>query len=368
MNFSFQIGKIMGIPFRIHLTFLAIIPWVAYAFGAVSMQLFGKPYGFGAVEPSSIKWIYSFAFAIFLFVCVALHELGHSYVAKKYGIVIRSITLYVFGGVSSMEEIPRTPKLELQMAFAGPAVSGILGVACLLIYFESEALLGTNHPFSIFLWTTGIVNLTLMVFNLIPAFPMDGGRVFRAWLAEHMPYVRATNLAASVGKMFAIAMGILGLFSGSFLLLLVAFFVYIGATEEGRATAINICLEGIKVRDIMSADVHTVDPSMTLGQLSDLMFHEKHRGYPVMDNGVPVGMVTIADVQKVPEDQRSSTTVGQVMARKIYDIDPDVEATAAMKIMNERGVRRLPVMEAGRMIGILSREDLVRAIELCSRQ
>ena len=127
MNTSVQIGKVMGIPVRLHITFLLIIPWVAYIFASVSDTYFGWPYGFGALQPSMTRWAYSLAFAVLLFVCVALHELGHSYIARVYGIVIRSITLYLFGGVSSMEEIPRNPKLELQMAFAGPGVSGVLG-------------------------------------------------------------------------------------------------------------------------------------------------------------------------------------------------------------------------------------------------
>ena len=367
MNTSIQIGKVMGIPVRLHITFLLIIPWVAYIFASVSDTYFGWPYGFGVVEPSMTRWTYSLAFSVLLFVCVALHELGHSYVARYYGIVIRSITLYLFGGVSSMEEIPRNPKLELQMAFAGPGVSGALSIAFLLLYYQSTAILSIKHPFAILMSTLGIVNLTLMAFNLIPAFPMDGGRVLRAWLATRMPYVAATNRAASIGKMFAILMGIFGLFSGGILLLVIAFFVYIGASEEERATTINICLEGILVRNIMSSEVHTVPPGMNLLELTDLVFREKHRGYPVVENEEIIGMVTTADIQQVPESLRQATTVRDVMAKKIFDIGPDEEAIVAMKKLTELGVRRLPVIDNGRLVGILSREDLVRAMELCSR-
>jgi CBS domain-containing protein len=195
---------------------------------------------------------------------------------------------------------------------------------------------------------------------------MDGGRVLRAWLATRMPYVAATNRAANIGKMFAILMGIFGLFSGGILLLLIAFFVYIGASEEARVTTINICLEGIRVRNIMSADVHTVPPGMSLLELTDLVFREKHRGYPVVDEGELLGVVTTADIQRVPESLRQTTTVNEVMAKKIFDIGPDEDATVAMKKLTELGVRRLPVMENGLLVGILSREDLVRAMELCS--
>jgi Zn-dependent protease/CBS domain-containing protein len=366
MNTSIQIGKVMGIPVRLHITFLLIIPWVAYIFASVSDTYFGCPYGFGLVEPAASRWIYSLVFAILLFVCVALHELGHSYIARHYGIPIRSITLYLFGGVSSMEDIPRNPKLELQMAFAGPGVSGVLSILFILFFYQTAYLLTIKHPFTILMSTLGIVNLTLMIFNLIPAFPMDGGRLLRAWLATRMPYVAATNRAANIGKMFAILMGIFGLFSGGILLLVIALFVYIGATEEERATTINICLEGILVRNIMSSEVHTVSPSMNLRKLTDLVFLEKHRGYPVVENGELLGIVTTVDIQRVPDGMRGTTTVGDVMSRKVFDIGPDMEATAAMKKLTELGVRRLPVIDNGQLVGILSREDLVRAMELCS--
>ena len=366
MNTSLQIGKVMGIPVRLHWTFIAIIVYVGVGFGYLSQPLFGIPYGFGAIEPIQVKLLYSFAFAILLFACVALHELGHSYVARVYGIGIRSITLYFFGGVSSMEDIPRNPKLEFEMAFSGPCVSGIIGLVCILLYLQLSALLGANHPFTVLFSTLGVVNLILMVFNLLPAFPMDGGRVLRSWLATRMPYMTATRRAASIGKMFAVLMGIYGLFSGGILLLVIAFFIYIGASEEEQATSINICLEGITVRNIMSAEVHTVPPKMNLRELTELVFREKHRGYPVAENEKLLGMVTTEDIQRIPESLRESTTVGDVMSKKIFDIEPDEEATVAMKKLTELGLRRLPVIENGRLVGILSREDLVRAMELCS--
>jgi CBS domain-containing protein len=207
-----------------------------------------------------------------------------------------------------------------------------------------------------------------MAFNLLPAFPMDGGRVLRAWLATHISYVAATSKAARIGKIFAAFMFLIGLFGGGILMIIVAAFVYLGATEEERATTINICLEGIKVRNIMSENVRTVPPSMNLKELMELIFHEKHRGYPVVEMEDLLGIITSEDVRKVPEAQRETTTVAEVMTRKIYDIGPDEEATAAMKKLTELGIRRLPVIENGKLVGILSREDLVRAMELCSQQ
>ena len=364
MHSSFQIGKLMGIPIRLHITFLAIILWVALVFGTTSVPLFGSDYGFGNVQPYSVRWAYSLAFAILLFVCVGLHELGHSYIARKFGIVTRSITLYFFGGVSAMEDIPRDPRLELQMAIAGPLVSGILGIVCIAAYYWTAMTVGARSPISVLLWTLSIINITLMAFNLLPAFPMDGGRVLRAWFAEHMSYIKATSRAASLGRMFAVIMGILGIFSLNLLLLVVSFFIYIGASEEERITAMTVSLEGINVRNIMSSNLHTISPDVSLTGLTELMFTDKHRGYPVVKGGSMVGMVTVEDIKKVPVGLRPTTTVGDVMARKVYTIGPDEDASAAMKRMGELGIRRLPVVDGGNLIGILSREDLVRAIEL----
>lgn len=365
MDSSLQIGKAMGIPVRLHWTLLVVILYIAWAFATFSEPILGRTYGFGGIEPASVRWIYSFVFAVALFICVALHELGHSYVARKSGIEIRSITLYFFGGVASMEAIPRNPRLELRMAFAGPAVSGVVGLLCVLLS-QPSAIVQGDHPLAILLWTLGIMNLLLMVFNLLPAFPMDGGRVLRAWFATRMPYVKATQSAAEVGRMFAILLGILGLFSFNFILLFIAFFIYIGASEEEKATAISVSLEGIKVKNIMSPEVHTVHSNMTLRALQDLMFREKHRGYPVVEDGSLQGIVTLTDLQKISDEKRDSVEVGAVMTRKLYLIGPEEEASAAMRMMNEMGVRRLPVIDAGRLVGIVSREDLVRAIELSS--
>jgi len=208
----------------------------------------------------------------------------------------------------------------------------------------------------------------LMIFNLLPAFPMDGGRVLRAWFATRMPYAAATQRAADIGKMFAILMVVAGIFTLNFLLLLIGFFIYVGASEEERATTIDICLRGVKVRNIMTADVHTIAPDQNLRSLLNLMFREKHRGYPVVDKGHLEGIITLTDIQKIPDAQRDSMDVSQVMSRNPTVIEPDAEASAAVKIMAERGIHRLPVIDDNNLIGIISREDLVRAMELCSER
>ena len=199
------------------------------------------------------------------------------------------------------------------------------------------------------------MNLILMAFNLLPAFPMDGGRLLRAWFATKMPYIKATRLAADIGKIFATLMFLLGLSSLNFMLLFVAFFVYAGASEEEKATEISVSLAGITVRDIMSDPVRSISQDMTLDELTELMFREKHRGYPVMDGNALAGIITLTDLQKVAEADRAITRVGLVMTRKLYLIGPEQEASTAMKMMNDMQIRRLPVIAEGRLVGIVSR-------------
>ena len=210
MKFALKIGSVMGIPIRLHITFLLILPIFAYIF-AINPY----PYGFQGVEPAATKYALSTLTAILLFASILLHELAHSYLALRYGVKIESITLFLFGGVSSMEEMPRDPGQEAKMAFAGPLTSLIIGAVCIFVYGNiiapNTAL--SENPVFLTIWILGAMNIVLGIFNLLPAFPMDGGRVLRAFYAKRMSYVKATQSAAAVGKFFAILMAIFGLLS-----------------------------------------------------------------------------------------------------------------------------------------------------------
>ncbi len=360
MNSSIQIGKIMGIPIKLHITFLLILPVFAFFFASNS-----PPFGFNDVNPLIVRYAISAAAALFLFTCVLLHELGHSYVAKKHGTNIQSITLFLFGGVSSMEEIPRNPKIEFKMALAGPSISLLLGSALLIIYglFKNSASL--NDPFLRLLWLVGYINIVLFIFNLIPAFPMDGGRVLRSVLAGRMSYIRATRYAASVGKMFAIFLGITGLFvAGGLWFILIAFFIYIGASEEEKSTEVSVLLEGVKIKDIMSKEVTTVPSTMSVEELVDFMFRYKHMGYPVVDEGDVKGIVTFTDVQKVPKEERKNVAVGQVMTKKLITLKDTADAVDALKLMTMRNIGRIIITDETKMVGIVSRTDLLRSVQL----
>lgn len=361
MKTSFQIGKIIGIPIKLHITFLLILPVFAWNFA-----INPPPFGFSDVD-SSLRYPLSLFAAVSLFVCVILHELGHSYIAKKHGTKIQSITLFLFGGVSALEEIPRDPKTELKMALAGPGVSFLISILFMGIYllFKSpdDSFIQINDPYMRLFWMISIINIMLGIFNLLPAFPMDGGRVLRAWLAQRTTYIRATREAAGVGKMFAIIMGIFGLLY-SFWFLLIAFFIYIGASEEEKSTEINVMLEGVKIRDIMSKEVQTVDSGMSVEELIEYIYRFKHMGYPVVDDGRLKGMVTFADVQKVPKEERKVVKVLQVMSKNIIALQEDDDAVNALKLMTVKNVGRIIVRKGETVSGIVSRTDIMRAIQL----
>lgn len=360
MSTSLKIGSIMGIPIKLHITFLLILPVFAFVF-ATNPQ----PYGFADVGSTAEVYALSLLTTILLFACILLHELGHSYVAKSYGVKIKDITLLLFGGVSSMEEIPRDPSQEFKMAFAGPLVSLVIGFGLLALHITAISFIPAYSGTSIYLMV-GIlasINIVLALFNLLPAFPMDGGRLLRAWYAKRMSYVKATQYAAYIGKMFAFLMGIIGLFSNPWLIL-IAFFVYIGASEEEKQTTVTVSLEKYKVEDLMSKEVVSVPPEMTVEDLSNFMFEKKHLGYPVIKGNSLKGIVTFTDIRNVPAHERYAILVSDVMTKDVISLPLSANAAEAFKIMTMNNIGRVLIIENDAVKGILSRTDLVRSLTL----
>lgn len=364
MASSYRIGTLLGIPIKVHITFLLILPVFAVVF-AINPQLFGD------VEPAWLSYGLGALLAVVFFFCVLLHELGHSYVALRNGVEIRSITLIIFGGVSQMEEVPRDSRVELTMAVAGPAVSVAIGVVLLALNYAmgytSLPLMGNSLPLTgrVVGWL-GYINVLLAVFNLIPAFPMDGGRVLRSILSRRLPYLEATSRAASLGKAFAFLLGLLGFLTlpAGLWLILIALFIYMGASQEEMGTRVSFTLEDVTVENIMTRDVVTVEPGITLDEVVDLMLDRKHTGYPVVEAGELLGVVTLSDVHSVPRERRERTEVRSVMTTDLVTIEPDRPAFDALKVMSGRGYGRLPVVDGGELVGIISRTDVTRALEI----
>ena len=267
MSWSWRIGRVAGIPIYIHWTFLILVGWIAVGSWLQNHDVMETLEGVG--------------FILAIFACVVLHELGHALAAKRYGVKTADITLLPIGGVARLQRIPEQPSQELIVALAGPAVNvaivvllWLLGVRPVVPRSEGDVLF--QQPF---LARLMIVNGFLFLFNLLPAFPMDGGRVLRALLAMTMEYGKATRLAASIGQGMAVLFGFLGLMGNPFLLL-IALFVWIGAEAEAAQVQERLVLRGIPVREAMLTQLHTLTPADTLGHATEPAARRHAAGFP----------------------------------------------------------------------------------------
>ena len=374
MDGSFRIGRIFGIPILIHYSFILVIPLFAWIIGSqitltadMLRGFFSVPIDTSLITEGIMPWILGTVVALGLFGGVLIHELAHSLVARHKGIKINSITLMIFGGIAAMEEGVPDPKAELPMALVGPIASLVIGLVCMAIAYGVPAVI-KNPPIAgivIFVFGyLGVLNIILFAFNLLPAFPMDGGRVLRAWLAERMPIHRATKIAADVGKGFALVFGLIGLVFFSPFLILIAFFIYIGASMESTAVKYAYLLHDVTVGDMMSSPVSTVPPTLPVSQVIVMMYSSKHLGFPVVDRGALIGMVTLADVNRTTPIDREAMQVKDIMTRDIVTLPPTAPVIDALKIMSARNIGRIPVIQDEKILGIVTRTDIIKVTEL----
>ncbi|MFB6120037.1 MAG: CBS domain-containing protein [Halobacteriaceae archaeon] len=366
---SFTVGRIYGIPIRLDLTLLLILPLLAWLIGGQVELWVTNLNGIGAnidaapLTSGSTPMILGAAAAIGLFLGVLLHELGHSVVAIHYGYPIDSITLWILGGIAQFTDQPEDWKHEFSIALAGPVVSVALGA---LSYGALMVLPASLDTVRFVVGYLALMNFALAAFNMLPGFPMDGGRVLRALLARDRPYARATQIAAEVGKLFAILLGIVGLFANIFLVL-IALFIYVGASGEAQRTVMNAAFADVSVRDIMTPadDLETVTPETSVADLLDRMFRERHTGYPVLENGGLVGLVTLEDAREVPEVERDAYLVEDVMTRDLITVSADRNVMDAFDTMTENGVGRVLVVDDdGNLVGLLTRTDIMTALNI----
>jgi Zn-dependent protease/CBS domain-containing protein len=369
---SFRIGSAFGIPIKLDVTFLLILPVFAYLIGTQvelwTDTLNAVPFDAGldsdALTTGDTEWVLGAVAAIGLFVSVVLHELGHSLVAMRYGFPIDSITLWLLGGIASLSEQPEEWSQEFLIAIAGPVVSIALGVVSYAALFAlPDALTLARFVFGYL----ALMNVALAAFNLLPGFPMDGGRVLRALLARNRPFARATQIAAEVGKAFALVLGIVGLLDFNLVLIAVAFFIYIGASSEAQRTVMNTAFQNVTVEDVMTpaSDVHTIEATASVAELMERMFDERHTGYPVTRDGDVVGMVTLDDARTVKPVERDAIRVEDVMTREVQSIPRFSNAMDAIDALQEHGIGRLVVVDAnGEMAGLISRTDLMTAFDI----
>lgn len=367
---SFRIGSLFGIPIKLDVTFLLILPIFAFLIGmeiGPLVEILNSAFDAGidveAVTAGNQPWILGLVAAIGLFVGVALHELGHSLTAQRYGFPIDSITLWLLGGIAALSEMPENWRQELVIAIMGPIVSILVGVVSYALFLMTPV--GWDGARFVLSYLA-ILNVALAAFNMLPAFPMDGGRVLRALLARSQPYARATKQAATVGKGFAFLLGLFGLLALNIILIAVAFFVYIAASSEAQQVMLKATFEGVTVEDIMTPepDLHTVGPDTSVDQLLQRMFRERHTGYPVLENGRLVGLVTLSDAREVDTVEREAFRVDDVMTADVETIEPGADAMTAIERMQQGGIGRLLVLEDDELVGIISRSDVMTALDI----
>jgi len=356
---GFRIATIRGIPIRIHFTLLLILPVIAFAV-ARSFQAAAKLASVPPEQLSGSPWLWGLGVAVALFASVLVHELAHSLYAIRKGGRIRDITLLMVGGVSQMSEPPREARHEAVMALVGPVVSLILGGLFYLLQ-SLAAEVSFNLRFAFFY--LGTVNLFLGLFNLLPAFPMDGGRILRSLLVGRLGLVRATSFASRVGKVFAVLFAIWGFLSFNMLLLLIAFFVFIGAEGETRAVMAKALLGRLSIRDLMSEEVLAISADLSVHEAAERMLRERRLAFATLLDSESVGLITLEAIQAVPPDRRSQVPVRSIAVRT-EPLSPSEDAGKALRLMSESDVPQLAVAEGGRLVGSISREDIVRGLKL----
>ena len=367
---SVRVGSIAGIPIRLGASFLLVFPVIAFLIGSevgATADALNRTFGAG-IDPDPLTdgprpWLVGLAAAAGLFVSVLLHELGHSFAARRYGLEIESITLWFLGGLAQFRTLPDDWRQEFWIAVAGPIVSVALGVGC----YVALDLLPEALPVVRFVaGYLAFLNVALAAFNMLPGFPMDGGRVLRALLSRRRSRVEATRTAAAVGKGFAVLLGLGGLFVGNLVWIAIAFFIFLAATGETRQVVLEAAFEGLAVRDIMTParELDTAAPDAPISELIARMIRERHTGYPVIENGDLVGIVTLEDVQGVDPDRRDEVTVGDVMSTDLVTVSPDDNPIEALTALRREDIGRILVTDGGKLAGLLSRTDLMTVFEI----
>jgi Zn-dependent protease/CBS domain-containing protein len=353
MKWSWTIGRVAGIKLRVHATFLILLAWLALvdyrASGTISGALIGV------------------IFTLALFGSVVLHELGHAVAARRVGVPTRDITLLPIGGVARLEYIPDKPKQELGIALAGPAVTVvvalILGVSLRLfglpvIVVQETVTHGTIGGFvAELLW----VNVALLVFNMLPAFPMDGGRVLRALLALRMDYGRATEIAARVGRGFALVFGVVGLLYNPFLVL-IALFVWVSAAAESADLHQRSALSGVAVNRLMIRDVRTLTAKDTLNDALRYVLGGFQQDFPVVDGGKVVGVLTRAALLGGLAKAGADAPVVAAMETSFQTASPEEPVNQALARLRESRCRALPVVSDDKLCGLLTADNVAEFV------
>jgi Zn-dependent protease len=352
MSASLNLGRYAGIKVQIHWTF-----WLLFLF--IGFMVFT---GDGTL--TDLFWNFLFIFALFF--CVVLHEYGHALAARRYGIGTRSITLLPIGGVASLKDMPEDPKQEFVIAIAGPLVNVVIALLLYLIVPVEDFLIDDPEQLeeqlagisaSNFLFYLFVVNVVLVLFNMLPAFPMDGGRVFRALLSTRMSRVQATRAATALGKFMALVFFLLGLF-GNIILAIIAVFIYFGAHSENIVIQQISLLEGNDIRDAMITDFTTLSPNDTLQQAVDRILASTEQDFIISENGRPVGILFMADLAQALRERDRTTPVRDVMNTRFVSLEASAPLPSAYRQLRQGDRNFFPVMENGTLVGVLDMNNI----------
>ena len=351
MGWSLRIGRIAGTEVKVHVTFFLLV-------GFYALQ--------GYREGGAAAAVVTTLFLLALFGCVLLHEFGHILMARRFGVRTPDVILLPIGGVARLERMPDEPKQELLIALAGPAVTLTIAVAiyaALAVTGKPPTLaeaIRTDAPFAAQMMG---INVMLLLFNLIPAFPMDGGRVLRALLAHRLGLLRATRLAAGIGQTLAVGLGLLGLF-GNPILLLIALFVFMGAASEAAMVETRAAARGIKVEQAMVTHYRVLPVHARLDSAVQMLLDGEQREFPVVDNlGRVEGILTRENLIKGLSTKGPDSTVGEVMTSPVPVIPAGTEFELALDQLRDSGLPALPVAgPEGKLAGLLTRDNIADLI------
>lgn len=347
MRWVYTIGRIAGTDIKVHVTFILFLGWWALL-------------GYQAGGPSAA--VAAAVLLLALFACILLHEFGHIFMARRFGVRTPDVILLPIGGVARLERIPDEPKQELLIALAGPAVTAALAlIFYLLVRFTGgDAGVDELNPVAPFLTQLFVVNVWLLLFNLIPAFPMDGGRVLRALLASRMGLVRGTRVAASLGQALALAGGFYGITVTNPFLILIAFFVFLGASAEAQAVEARAAGEGLNVSNMMVTNFRSLPVHATLSDAVDLLLSGEQREFPVVDNyGRIEGILTRDNLIKGLSKRGPGAPVAEAMTPGVPPVLPTLRFQEALERLRASGLPALPVVDpAGALIGLLTSDNI----------
>ena len=365
MSWSIKLAQVAGIPIKLHMTFFIIL-------------LLGAWQWAGRSSDPLVGAIFGVVLMLALFLCVALHELGHSLMARRFGIQTREILLLPLGGIAQLEKNPDQPRHELLIALAGPLVNIFIAALLILVGLTPQVSLLTslldgqglsvalsNEPSlnNLLIWLVS-ANVSLVLFNLIPAFPLDGGRILRALLAMGLGYPLATRIAAGVGQLIAIVIGIYGLFSGTLLLALVAVFIFVGASQETAVAASKVVLTTRRLGDAYNRHVITLQNGDRLSRVVDYLLTSYQPDFAVTFGKKLLGIVTREAAMQALASQPDDLYVSEIMNRDFVKLDADLNLDEVREQLGEKGVRVAAVYKGEEFLGLISAEDLQEAFSV----